>query len=97
MNDCCSVVGAPRGLLATSGGPYSISVSWLAPSVGSISHYVVVYSADSQKQNASTTEESYELKGLSPYTYYRIEGKAEGGNASAVTFAYTQEGSTYII
>ena len=93
------VPGAPRGLTAKSGTPERISVSWLAPSAGKISRYVIVYSADDQerkKLNATTRNESYELDRLSPYTYYRIEVKAEGGNASAVTFAYTLEGSTCI-
>ena len=51
--------------------------------------------ADDEKQNVTTKNESYVLTGLSPYTYYKIEVKAEGGNASAVTVAYTLEGSTY--
>ena len=58
-----------------------------------------MYSADNQrgrKQNVTTSEKSYELDSLSPYTLYRIEVNAEGGNASAVTFAYTLEGSTCI-
>ena len=74
-------------------------MSWLAPSAGKISRYVLVYSANDQKekkQNVTTRDESYVLDRLSPYTYYRIEVKAEGGNASAVTFAYTLEGSTCI-
>ena len=50
--------------------------------------------ADDEKQNVTTKNESYVLTGLSPYTYYKIEVKAEGGNASAVTVAYTLEGST---
>ncbi|XP_065845955.1 usherin-like isoform X2 [Oscarella lobularis] len=90
------IPGAPRGLTARSGTPESISVSWLAPSAGKISPYVIVYSADDQegkKLNATTRDESYVLDRLSPYTYYRIEVKAEGGNASSVTFAYTLEGT----
>ena len=74
-------------------------MSWLAPSAGKISRYVIAYSADDQegkKLNATMRDESYVLDRLSPYTYYRIEVKAEGGNASSVTFAYTLEGSTCI-
>ncbi|XP_065827130.1 uncharacterized protein [Oscarella lobularis] len=89
------IVGAPRELNATSNTPDGISLSWLAPLVdNNISRYIIIYvGADDEKQNVTTKNESYVLTGLSPYTYYKIEVKAEGGNASAVTVAYTLEGT----
>ncbi|XP_065836171.1 uncharacterized protein [Oscarella lobularis] len=94
------IIGAPQELNATSNTSDSILVSWLAPSFGNgsgyvnISRYVIMYGvADDGKQNVTTTNEFYVLTGLSPYTYYQIEVKAEGGNASAVTVAYTLEGT----